>query len=208
VRWLLLLALALPAPLVALLSARVADVAGRALGAELGRAAAVMLVVPRVEPLLQSVLAEVTTAEPVELVGGPAPKRSKRRAAGSNGASQAPRGLFVSAPVVLRLANRGVRPNGVAVPATRERPAGVMLVGVARLGIGLRDGDVLTHAAGIPARDVWGVVTAVLSARGRGARTISGHFWRDGAEWTLVVEQPYPERERASAWASLRASRP
>jgi hypothetical protein len=67
---------------------------------------------------------------------------------------------------------------------------------VSRLGVGLRDGDVLTEAAGTPALSPGDVISTVLAARGRSAREVSGVFWRDGEPWFLVVEQPYPTAER------------
>jgi hypothetical protein len=108
------------------------------------------------------------------------------------------RGIWVPASTVLRLANSGVRPRGYPVGATAERPAGIALAGVGALGIGLQDGDVLTTAAGRPARSPGDVVGAVLASRGAGAKQISGRFWRDGEPWQLVVEQPYlrPQRRR------------
>jgi len=79
------------------------------------------------------------------------------------------------------------------VPASGARPAGLRLASVGALGIGMRDGDVLVRVAGVPATSVAAVADLVLRARARGARQISGEFWRDGAAWTLVVEQPYLE---------------
>ena len=55
----------------------------------------------------------------------------------------------VRAERVLSLANAGVRPRGVPVPASAEHPAGLRLSGVSSLGVGLEDGDVLTRVGGI-----------------------------------------------------------
>jgi S1-C subfamily serine protease len=104
------------------------------------------------------------------------------------------RGVRVRAETVLRLANAGARPSGIAVPAKGARPAGVALIGVSALGVGLVDGDVLTHADGRPARSVSDVVSAVIGARSQHAREICGRFWRNGEVWNLIVEQPYPKR--------------
>ena len=105
-------------------------------------------------------------------------------------------GLFVPSAAVLRVVGSGLRPHGVPVGADGARPAGILLEGVTALGVGLRDGDVLTRVAGAPARDAGDVIGAVIAARGRLARRISGVFWRDGEPWQLTVEQPYPRGAR------------
>jgi hypothetical protein len=109
----------------------------------------------------------------------------------------APRVLFVAQDKVLRLASSGARPRGVAVPATAVRPAGLKLSGVAALGIGLTDGDVLTRAVGQPALSSGAVIQAVLSARARRAPVLEGEFWRGNERWLLRVEQPYLEQRGA-----------
>jgi hypothetical protein len=192
VRWLILLALLLALPLVSVASAYLADSAGRALGARLDSVTSTLLREDPAEPPPVALLSEEPSASEVRVLASTS-KHSKKHGSKRHGKSvQAPRAVFVSAPVVLRLANRGARPHGVPVAASGKRPAGLLLVGVGALGVGLRDGDVLTQVAGQPALNVASVIGAVLSARGRGARTISGRFWRDGEEWSLVVEQPYP----------------
>lgn len=116
------------------------------------------------------------------------------RRAGATGTEPVPsRGLRVSAKVVLELANGGASPEGAPVAASGDRPAGIVLSGVGGLGIGLRDGDVLTHAAGAPVRTETDVVSAVIGARNRQAHAISGRFWRDGEPWQIVVGLPYPD---------------
>jgi hypothetical protein len=109
----------------------------------------------------------------------------------------APRVLFVTQDQVLRLASSGARPRGVAVPATAVRPAGLKLSGVAALGIGMNDGDVLTRAVGQPALSSGAVIQAVLSARARRAQVLEGEFWRGNERWLLRVEQPYLEQRGA-----------
>ena len=101
------------------------------------------------------------------------------------------RGIRVSAATVLRIANSGARPVGIPVPAEGARPAGLMLSGVSGLGVGMQDGDVLTHAGGRPALSEADVVGLVIAARGKEVPSIGGRFWRDGEPWNLVVEQPY-----------------
>jgi hypothetical protein len=103
------------------------------------------------------------------------------------------RGIHVKAATVLRLAARGVRPSGVAVPASGERPAGLALQGVGALGVGLRDGDVLTQVAGAPASSIGAVVGAVLAARQRRAPAMSGLVYRGDEKIAIHVEMPYPK---------------
>jgi hypothetical protein len=102
-------------------------------------------------------------------------------------------GIRVRAATVLRLANAGVRPSATLVPASGARPAGLALAGVSGLGVGVRDGDVLTDVSGAPASSVIAVVNAVVAARSAHAPAVGGHFWREGAPWQLVVEMPYVE---------------
>lgn len=112
-------------------------------------------------------------------------------ARGPLGLGSPPRAIRVSAGAVLRLANSGVRPSGVPVPAVGRRPAGLLLSGVSGLGIGMQDGDVLTMAGGRPALSQSDVVGLVIAARGQETAAIGGQFWRGGERWDLVVEQPY-----------------
>jgi hypothetical protein len=123
------------------------------------------------------------------LVAAPAKKKAKSRAS----AQATERTIFVSAQKVLRLSETRVAPRGVRVPADGARPAGIKLVGVAALGIGLRDGDVLTRALGQPALSSSAVVRAVLVARARRVKVLEGEFYRGQERWILRVEQPYLE---------------
>lgn len=100
-------------------------------------------------------------------------------------------GVRVSAPQVLALAERRVMPRAVAVPASETHPAGLRLLNVSSLGLGMRDGDILTRVSGVPASSTGVVVEVVLRARAVQAREIAAEFWRNGALWSLVVEQPY-----------------
>lgn len=104
------------------------------------------------------------------------------------------RGIFVSADRVLAIARSGARPSGIAVAASGSRPAGLMLTGVGGLGVGLRDGDILTHALGQPAVSESAVVGAVIRARGARQSQLSGRVWREGRSFSLVVAQPYLEQ--------------
>jgi hypothetical protein len=116
-----------------------------------------------------------------------APKGKKAKPAATQ------RSIFVSAEKVLRLADTKVSPRGVRVPADGPRPAGLKLAGVGALGIGLRDGDVLTRAVGQPALSSSAVVRAVLVARARRVKVLEGEFYRGRERWVLRVEQPYLE---------------
>jgi S1-C subfamily serine protease len=65
------------------------------------------------------------------------------------------------------------------------------MVGVSGLGVGVRDGDVLTEVDGAPATSVEAVVRAVVAARSARAAAVGGRFFRDGESFALVVEMPY-----------------
>ncbi|HEV8248029.1 MAG TPA: hypothetical protein VGP93_19780 [Polyangiaceae bacterium] len=99
--------------------------------------------------------------------------------------------IFVSAETVLRLAQSSARPRGSFVPTLGKRPAGLRLSGVSALGIGVRDGDVLTEVAGQPALEASSVIEAVLVARAAHRKLISGAFYRGDQRFTISVEQPY-----------------
>ncbi len=116
--------------------------------------------------------------------------RSARRGA-KHPAVKVRRGVFISSATVLRLAQARAIPTAVPVPAQGKRPAGLRLLGVSGLGVGMRDGDVLTRVFGVPAASVPAVVQGVMVARARHAREISAEFWRNGEPWSLTVEQPY-----------------
>jgi hypothetical protein len=120
-------------------------------------------------------------------ITAPGKKKAKSRAS----AATTERAIFVSAEKVLRLSETRVTPRGVRVPADGLRPAGLKLVGVGPLGIGLRDGDVLTRALGQPALSSSAVVRAVLVARARRIKVLEGEFYRGRERWILRVEQPY-----------------
>src|SRR3954469_21099492 len=54
-----------------------------------------------------------------------------------------PSALFVSEATVLKLAQSAARPRGSFVAQSPQHPAGLRLSGVAALGIGLQEGDIL-----------------------------------------------------------------
>lgn len=200
------LLLLLPLPLVLALgawgSAHVAERVGAALVQALSAVASFVATSERKEPepegfddfSLEATQVPVAIALPTEPRA--AKGRPAQRGAKAKGQAQE-RSLFVSAATVLRLAETRARPRGAPVKADGVRPAGLRLVHVAELGVGLRDGDVLTRAVGQPALSTSAVVRAVLLARAKGARVLEGEFWRGGERWVLRVEQPYPgEREQ------------
>jgi hypothetical protein len=205
--------LALPPLLIAWGSAKVADAAGRSVARGLELATPWLAPRSSAHPDAEPTAHITSDAELTTRVAPSAPETrvssttrgavaTKSRAARAIGRTlgEPPRhGLRVSAATVLRLANGGARPGGVFVAADGQRPAGLALSGVSALGVGLRDGDVLTHAGGRPALSRGDVIGVVIASRGAGAREISGRFWRDGEPWNLIVEQPYVTRSSRTA---------
>lgn len=122
-------------------------------------------------------------------VAGPA--KPLRRGAARPAAPLKPAALFVSRATVLQLAESAARPRGVFVPQTAEHPAGLRLAGVAALGIGVQDGDILIEALGIAPRAPGEIIGAVIEARAKNARFLSGTLWRRGDTFRITVEQPY-----------------
>jgi hypothetical protein len=196
-RYLLLALLAaLPVPAVAWGVIRLADHMGDSLGSALACAASLgpgsrpARGAHRSELLLRPRPLPVAPLQVQEAGRG----RLVSRAGAGRVAAQNPllaRGIRVSASTVLRLANNGARPTGAPVAPSGARPAGLLLSGVGALGIGMRDGDILTDAGGRPALSEGDVVGVVIASRGQRVPTISGRFWRNGEPWQLLVEQPY-----------------
>lgn len=177
-------------------SARAADAGGAALGAALSAVADVVGTEQRpvedddaAEPVVP-VVTLISHDAIGETAGGS--KRGKGRVASPVPAS---RSIFVSAETVLKLSESRVKPRGVRVAANGVRPEGLRLVGVDALGIGLRDGDVLTRALGQPALSSSAVVRAVLVARSHRVKVLEGEFFRGQERWLLRVEQPYLNEE-------------
>ncbi|HYP87111.1 MAG TPA: hypothetical protein VEQ59_03145, partial [Polyangiaceae bacterium] len=102
-----------------------------------------------------------------------------------------PRALFVGRATVLKLAQSAARPRGSFVAPSAEHPAGLRLSGVAALGIGLQDGDILIEALGITPRAPGEIVGAIIQARAQHAASLSGTLWRRGQSFGITVEQPY-----------------
>lgn len=102
-----------------------------------------------------------------------------------------PQALFVSAASVLALSKSAARPRGTFVAQTPQHPAGLELVGVGALGIGVQDGDILIDAMGISPRTSGEIIGAIVEARARRVRALSGTLWRGGQTFSITVEQPY-----------------
>ncbi|HYJ11896.1 MAG TPA: hypothetical protein VEX18_22885 [Polyangiaceae bacterium] len=111
--------------------------------------------------------------------------------------------LFVSAAKVLELSQSAARPQGAFVQATATHPAGLRLAGVAGLGIGVQDGDILTEALGITPQSPGQIIGAIIEARAKQARYLSGTLWRRGQVLRITVEQPY-FRSESGAGAGAR----
>jgi hypothetical protein len=143
-------------------------------------------------PVAESVESEapVPELEPAELSHGAA-KGSPRRNAPRSAAKQKPTALFVSQTTVLKLAESAARPRGSFVAQTQDHPAGLRLVGVGALGIGVQDGDILVEALGIAPRAPGEIIGAIIEARAKNARFLSGTLWRRGDTFRITVEQPY-----------------
>lgn len=99
-------------------------------------------------------------------------------------------GVLIRRARVLAAANAGIRPSGVPVPSTSYRPAGLALIGVSAIGVGLRDGDVLTRAGGTAARSDGAIVAAVTVALRRGAPAITADVWRGPRRLIVTVQLP------------------
>ena len=180
-------------------SARVADSIGVALGAALSAVATVVGSEQRPEgeqadpgARIRGSIFDENASLGAANVAGAAPSVGGKRGKGRGDPAQATsRSIFISAQKVLDLSETRVTPKGVRVPAKGTRPAGLALLGVEGLGIGLRDGDVLTRALGQPALSSSAVVQAILVARTRRVKVLEGEFYRGSERWTLRVEQPY-----------------
>lgn len=182
-------------------SARLARASGDLIGGAVARAAAAIPAPghslldspPPREPLLGADADAAAVFEDLPDLDAPSSATKPGKKKPSSTTVRPARGLHVKAATVLRLANRGARPSGVPVPAAGDRPAGLALQGVGGLGVGLRDGDVLTQVAGAPASSTGAVVGAVLAARQRRAPAMSGVVYRGQEKIAIYVEMPYPK---------------
>ena len=117
--------------------------------------------------------------------------KSPARRAPKPRAAAKPAALFVAEATVLKLAQSAARPRGTFVVQSAEHPAGLRLSGVAALGIGVQDGDILIEALGIAPRSPGEIIGAIIEARAKQARFLSGTLWRSGQTFPITVEQPY-----------------
>jgi hypothetical protein len=178
--------------------ARALEVNAREMGAALGRAVAAMPGGER--PIPASSVPAAQQAVPSASVGEPCGPTLRtahaRRGKAKSREGKPSRAIFVDARTVRALAARGLRvlPSSRSVPANGERPAGIELARASGLGIGLRDGDVLTDVEGAPVTTQDQAFARVLVLLARRDRTISGRLFRRGEPWTIVVEVPYDIR--------------
>jgi len=146
---------------------------------------AVSVTEPEAEP------EDLAPAAPAELAFDAATKAAAPRNAKPKPKPAKPAALFVSEATVLKLSQSAARPRGSFVAASPQHPAGLRLSGVAALGIGVQDGDILIEALGITPRAPGQVIGAIIEARAKQARFLSGTLWRQGQTFPITVEQPY-----------------
>lgn len=132
------------------------------------------------------------------LDGEPVPASDERDRAPAPPQPPAPHGVMVSRARVLAAADAGMRPSGGSVAATSWRPAGLAMVGVSPIGVGLRDGDVLTRVGGTPATSQGAVIGAVTSALRQKLPAITGEVWRGRQKILVTVELPEVELDAAT----------
>lgn len=188
------LLLALPFAALAWTSARIVEPWSRSAAEVLVQLSASLREAPR-SPLESSAARPQSASNPTPAAKEPSP-RSVRRPR-----PQTANVLFVSAANVLELAQGASPPRGAFVGAAGSQPAGLRLSGVAALGIGVEDGDILIEALGVEPRSPGQIIGVVLEARAKRLRYVSGTLWRRGQTLRIVVEQPYPEQLRDASAA-------
>jgi hypothetical protein len=141
-------------------------------------------------PELEADASEPLPGAPLDKSFEVAAKSPVQRAAKPRPAAK-PGALFVSEATVVKLAQSAARPRGTFVAKSPEHPAGLRLSGVAALGIGVQDGDILIEALGITPRSPGEIIGAIIEARAKQARFLSGTLWRSGQTFPITVEQPY-----------------
>lgn len=118
------------------------------------------------------------------------------------------KGVFVSAEQVLRLSKVARVPAARFVEKKGERPAGLQVAGVGGLGIGVQDGDVLTHVGGAEVKSSAAVISTVLQLRAKRAAAISGEFWRGQERFQIVFQMPYLSAAPAVSGSEARSPAP
>jgi hypothetical protein len=183
------IALAAPFVLVAKAQSAFADAVVSQAVAALVRATDTLAPVAAAAPqvaVADTVVTFDATAESAAFSAGKAPAPRSRAAAPAK-----PQALFVSAASVLQLSKSAARPQGTFVAQTPQHPAGLRLMGVAGLGIGVKDGDILVDAMGMTPRSSGEIIGAIIQARAQRVRYLSGTLWRSGQTFRITVEQPY-----------------
>lgn len=175
------------------------------LGATLGQA----LHVERHAPVVDwaALDREVAQSEPSTEGGTPvAEARSGLEARAANKAkgrksqaSPSVKTIVVTAEQVLRLSKVARVPASRFVEQQGARPAGLQVAGVSGLGIGVRDGDVLTNVAGTQVQSSAGVISLVLRLRAQHAAAVSGEAWRGQERYRIVFQMPYVTPSSASS---------
>lgn len=121
-----------------------------------------------------------------------------------------PRNSRASSEQVLAWANAGMIPSGVVRPRDEQMPAGIELLNVGALGLGLMDGDRLVTVDGAPVASRADVVGAVLSARGQGRLEMRAGLARlteaGTKRFVVVVQQPYPTLEQVETMLDEQAT--
>jgi hypothetical protein len=126
--------------------------------------------------------------EDIEPIEPSAPRASPRS---SRTTSPKPSGgILVRREVVHAAVQRGIRPSASPVPATADRPAGLVVYGWGAAGAGLADGDIITMVGGRQPTSVDDVVIAVAGAYKSPHKVVSGQIWRKGRTLSVTVELP------------------
>jgi len=103
--------------------------------------------------------------------------------------------VTLNSDVVLRLAEQGAAPRGVARAQAGDLPAGIEILGGGALGIGWFPGDRLIEVDGVPVLDRTQVVRTVVERRARREPIITATVARRTAQgvatYRVLVAQPY-----------------
>ncbi len=161
---------------------------------------------------------EVAASEPSNASPDALPTNPTGPNAKDRGASNAPdrkleprvkstKGVYVSADQVERLSRVTKVPASRFVEPKGERPAGLQVAGVSGLGIGVRDGDVLTRVAGANVKSSAAVISTVLQLRAKRVAAISGEFWRGQERFQIVFQMPYLSPETAPSGSAAKLGR-
>ncbi len=106
--------------------------------------------------------------------------------------TQSSAGVRIGRAGLQRLIARRHVPSSQAVSATPSHPGGLMLPEGSSLGVGMRDGDIITEISGVPVATSGEATRLVLQALQQRVPVIQGRFYRAGSYHPLSVEVPYP----------------